>query len=306
MDRLTLIKTFVLVAEKGSFSGVGAFLNLTQSQVSKMIRRLEDDLRVTLFTRTTRQIALTDEGQRFLSHARAILERFEQAQEDIVGNRAEPKGKLRMLTSDGTGRTVFLQVLEKFLARYPSIQVEHIVSDKFLSLAENQIDVALWIGELRDASYKARRVGLARRVSVAAPSYLAQHGEPKTPEDLLQHDCIGFLPLSSYTGLGQKMIWLYKDTSEQRHEIEISGRYAADNSSMVREATLRGLGIYQGPNYLFAEDVKAGRLTEILKDYSIDPFPIHLIYTAQDFLPLRLRVFMDFCAHEFSLNPVVA
>lgn len=306
MDRLTLIKTFVLVAEKGSFSGVATLLNLTQSQVSKMIKRLEDDLRVTLFTRTTRQIALTDEGQRFLVHARAIQERFEQAQEDLGGNKAEPKGKLRILTSDGTGRTVFLEVLEKFLIRYPFIQVEHIVSDRFLSLAENQIDVALWIGELKDASYKAKRVGLARRVTVAAPSYLAQRGVPATPEDLLQHDCIGFLPLSSYTGLGQKMIWLYEDSKSQKHEIEITGRYAADNSSMVREATLKGLGVYQGPNYLFSDDVRSGRLVEILKDYSFDPFPIHLIYTAQDFLPLRLRVFMDFLAHEFSLNPVVA
>jgi LysR family transcriptional regulator, regulator for bpeEF and oprC len=306
MDRLNLFKTFILVAEKGSFSDAATLLNQTQSQVSKMIRRLEDDLQVTLFTRTTRQIALTEEGQRFLTHARAILGRFDIAQEELRGDKAEPKGKIRVLTSDGTGRTIFLTVLTRFLARYPFIQVEHIVSDRFLNLSENQIDVALWIGDLKDASYKARRIGLARRVTVAAPSYLKARGTPKTPEDLYHHDCIGFLLLSAYTGLRQKMIWLYRDEDGREHEIEIAGRYASDNTSIVRDAALAGLGVYQGPNYLFADAIKDGRLVEVLKEFSFDPFPIHLLYTAQDFIPLRLRVFMDFFGHEFSLDPVVA
>lgn len=306
MDRLSLLKTFTLVAEKGSFSATATLLNQTQSQVSKMIQRLEDELGATLFTRTTRKIALTEEGSRFLLHAGAILERFDFAQEELRGDKAEPKGKIRVLTSDGTGRTIFLQVLRRFLERYPFVKVEHLVSDHFLDLAEHQIDVALWIGELRDGSHKTRRIGLARRVTVAAPSYLKDRGTPETPEDLLHHDCIGFLPLSSFTGLGQKVIWRYQDRQKQNYEIEISGRYASDNSSLVREAAVAGLGIYQGPNYLFAEEIVSGKLKEILIDYCVDSFPMHLIYPARDYVPLRLRTFMDFFIAEFSVNPIVS
>lgn len=307
MDRFTLIKTFVLVAEKGSFSGVATLLNLTQSQVSKMVKRLEDDLRVALFNRTTRKISLTEEGQRFLVHAREILDRFEQAQEDLSSHKGEPKGKLRVLTSDGTGRTVFLDVLEKFLIRYPFIQIHHIMSDKFINITEHQIDVALWLGEIKDTSYKARKIGLARRISVAAPAYLKERGTPKKPEDIYHHDCIVFSGLSDFTGLGQKMIWRYQCPHSARiFDIEVTGRYTTDNTSIVRDAAIKGLGIYQGPDYLFTEYLKEGRLVEILKEYSFEPFPMHFIYNAQGYVPSRLRVFMDFFAHEFSLNPVVA
>lgn len=305
MDRITLMQTFVQVAESGNFSAAAEALHSTQSNVSKMIRTLEGQLNVSLFTRTTRKITLTEEAQRLLPHARALIERYGEAVEATAGDRAEPKGNIRFLTSDGLGRMLFLPQLAGFLARYPHVTVEHIVTDRKIDLVENNIDLALRMGDLKDSSYKARRIGLTRRVTVASPNYLNTHGTPKTPDDLARHDCVLFTRLTEYTGAGNA--WSYRDPKTGANiAITVSGKYASDNSSTVRQAALDGIGIYQGPNWLFGEDVKQGLLREILGNYEMEPFPIYLIHPAADYLPRRLRVLMDYLAHEFSLNPWVS
>ena len=305
MDRLTLMQAFVQVAESGSFSAAADSLRTTQSSVSKLIRALEGQLNTSLFTRTTRKITLTEEAQRLLPHAKALLERYAAAIEATNGSGAEPRGHIRFLTSDGLGRMLFLPYLPRFLARFPHITVEHIVTDRKIDLVENNIDLALRMGDLKDSSYKAKRIGLTRRVTVASPDYLKAHGTPKKPEDLLHHNGILFTRLAEYTGKGDA--WNYRDpTSGKNTSITVSGNYASDNSSTVKLAVLSGIGVYQGPNWLFGEDVAGGNLKEILSDYEMEPFPIYLIHPAADYLPQRLRVLMDYLAHEFSLNPWVA
>jgi LysR family transcriptional regulator, regulator for bpeEF and oprC len=295
MDRITLFQTYVAVAENGSFSKAGEYLELTQSQVSKMIKTLEAEFGVLLIQRTTRQSTLTEEGKLLLTHVKAILDRLELAQDSLKGERSEPKGKLRVLTSDGTGRTIFLDALVQFIERYPQIQVEHVMSDRFMALAEHQLDVALWLGELKDSRYKAKHVGQARRITVASPDYLTKKGIPKTPEDLYHHDCIVFERIANFTGIGSRPTWRYESQETGLfYDIQVKGRYTTDNTSIVRTAAIKGLGVYQGPSYLFDEDLEEGRLIEILKDYRFAPFPMKLIYPEQDYMPNRLKVFIDF------------
>ena len=305
MDRITLMQTFVQVAESGSFSAAADALRTTQSSVSKLIRALEGLLNTSLFTRTTRKITLTEEAVRLLPHAKALVERYAAAMEATTGTRAEPRGHIRFLTSDGLGRMLFLPYLSGFLSRYPHITVEHIVTDRKIDLVENNIELALRMGDLKDSSTKAKRIGLTRRVTVASPDYLKARGTPKTPQDLAEHNCIMFTRLSEYTGKGDA--WNYRDPKTQRDiAMAVSGNYASDNSSTVRQAALAGVGIYQGPSWLFGEDIAQGHLKEILSRYEMEPFPIYLIHPAADYLPQRLRVLMDYLAHEFSLNPWVA
>ncbi len=305
MDRITLMQTFVQVAESGSFSGASDALRTTQSSVSKLIRALERQLNTSLFTRTTRRITLTEEAHRLLPHAKVLIERYAAAMEATTGTRAEPRGHIRFLTSDGLGRMLFLPYLSGFLSRYPHITVEHIVTDRKIDLVENNIDLALRMGDLKDSSTKAKRIGLTRRVTVASPDYLKARGTPKKPEDLLQHNCISFTRLAEYTGASDA--WEYRDPKTQKNiSIPVSGNYASDNSSTVRQAALDGIGVYQGPNWLFGKDITHGLLKEILSRYEMEPFPIYLIHPAADYLPQRLRVLMDYLAHEFSLNPWVA
>lgn len=305
MDRITLLETFVQVAESGSFSAAAEALNTTQPNVSKHIRGLEVQLNATLFSRTTRKLTLTVEAHRLLPHAKALIERYAAAMEATTGSRAEPRGNIRLLTSDGLGRVLFLPYLSRFLARYPHITVEHIVTDRKIDLVENNIDLALRMGDLKDSRYKTRRIGITRRVTVASPEYLAAHGIPQTPEDLTHHNCIMFTRLAEYTGTSS--LWEYRDPKTGKIlPIAIRGNYSSDNSSTVRQAALDGIGIYQGPHWLFGNDVAQGQLHEILGSYQLEPYPVYLLHPAAEYLPLRLKVLMDYLAHEFSLNPWVA
>lgn len=305
MDRLTLMKHFVQVVDSGSFSAAAENLGTTQSQVSKMLRMLEEDMRVTLFTRTTRKITLTEEGERLLPHCRDLMERYAAAHEAVRGRQTEPRGHIRLLTSNGLGRDLFMPYLSGFLTRYPHITLEHIVTDRKIDLAEQNIDMAIRMGELKDSSYKSKRIGLARRVTVASPAYLKKNGTPKTPEDLKRYNCILFTRLAEYTG--RSIAWEYADPQSGKvASILVKGNYAADNSAIVVQAALDGIGIYQGPNWMFSEHIKAKRLCEILPEYQISPWPIYVLYPSQGFLPSRICVLTDYLAHEFSLNPWVA
>ncbi|MBY0355625.1 MAG: LysR family transcriptional regulator [Rickettsiales bacterium] len=305
MDRLTLMQAFVQVAESGSFSAAADAMRSTQSSVSKLVRALEGQLNTTLFTRTTRRITLTEEAQRLLPLAKALIERYDAAIEATTGTRTEPRGHLRLLTSDGLGRMLFLPYVSRFLERFPHITIEHIVTDRKIDLVENNIDLALRMGDLKDSSYKAKRIGLTRRVTVATPAYLKRHGIPKKPEDLMHHNCILFTRLAEYTGTGNA--WEYRDPQSKKiTSVIISGNYASDNSSTVRQAALSDIGVYQGPSWLFGDDITQGHLKEILSHYEMEPFPIYLIHPAVDYLPQRTKVLMDYLSHEFSLNPWVA
>lgn len=306
MDRIHLMNAFVHVCETGSFSSAAKLLGVGQSVVSKMIKALELEMKATLFTRTTRKITLTQEGVRLLPHAKAISERFQMAEEDIHSREREPKGRIRVLTSDGTGRTLFIHYLSQFLRRYPHIQIDHIMNDKMIDLVENDIDVAFRLGVLHDSAYKARKIGLARRVTVVSPDYLKDRAAPIHPKDLTHHNCIIFSQLNEYTGQRLKNSWVYQDAKGESIEVSVSGNYTADNTSIVRDAALKAIGIYQGPNYLFGDDLQSGRLVQVLPDFEISPFPIHLLYPHRDFIPSRLKIFMDFFAYEFSLNSWVS
>lgn len=305
MDRLTLLSTFALVAETGSFTKAADQLRLTQSQVSKMVKRLEEELRCTLLLRTTRSLRMTNEGERLVSYAKTITDSYTSALDDIGGSKAELSGCIRVLTSDCTGRTLFVKNAAAFIQRNPLVQIDHVVRDRFVNLVENQVDVALWIGGLPDSTYRSKRVGLMRCITVAAPSYLEKWGVPKTPSDLSFHNCIIFSKLDGL-GSGQNNTWHYSDKTGSSVFVTVNGRYSVDNASLAWEAALLGLGIYQGPKHLLADDILAGRLVEVLPHYTLDHFPIYLIYPAQNYMPRRLRVFIDFLAQEFNKNQCIA
>jgi len=305
MDRINLLEVFAQVVDSGSFSAAAEALGSTQSNVSKIIRALEQEMNVTLFTRTTRKITLTEEAERLLPHARDLVERYAAAAEAVGGEHNEPRGHIRILTSDGLGRILFLPYLARFLSRYPRISVEHIVTDRKIDLVENNIDLALRMGDLKDSNYRARRIGLTRRVTVASPAYLKAHGTPESPADLGRHNCILFTRLAEYTGTTNA--WEYRDPSTgEVTPVVVSGSYASDNSSTVLQAALDGIGIYQGPNWLFGVHVAEGRLVEILGSFQMDPFPTYLIRPSSEYVPARIKAVMDYLAHEYSLNPWVA
>ncbi len=187
MDRLNSMAIFVAVAEQEGFSGAARLLNMSPPAVTRAVAALEEHLGVKLFNRTTRFVRLTEAGQRYLEDARRIVAAADEADEAAAGINAEPKGHLVVTAPVLFGRLYVMPVISDYLQRYKDTEVTALFLDRIVNLLEEGVDVGIRIGELPDSSYRALRVGQVRRVLCAAPSYLAEHGIPSMPEDIVKH-----------------------------------------------------------------------------------------------------------------------
>jgi LysR family transcriptional regulator, regulator for bpeEF and oprC len=288
MDRLLLMQSFARAVETGSFSAVARELGTTQPNVSRHIAALEQHLGVRLLHRSTRKLTLTPEGERYYAETRDVLDAVAEAESNVRG-RDTPRGLLRVSCPTALGRLYLLPLVKTFLLRYPEIELELQISDRFVDLVEEGMDLAIRIGQLKDSSLKARRIGTGERGCFASADYLARRGVPKSPEDLARHDCV------LYTLLSSGSTWTFKD-----HELAVRGRFRVNTPDGILGAVLDGLGIAYGPVWLFEQALRDGRVRALLLDQLGPPSPIHLLYPEKRLLPRRAAVFMDFVAGEFS------
>lgn len=296
MDLLIPMKTFVRVVEAGSFTAVAAEQNTTQPTISRQIATLEQHLGARLLTRTTRALTPTDDGRAFYEHAQRVLETVAEAESVVGRRRGKPSGLLRLATPVVFGRLHVVPRLAAFLARYPDLSVEVVMSDSFTDLVEQGIDVAVRVGEVTDPGLIARRIGVVRRVTVAAPAYLKRKPAPRTPADLADHDCI------VYTRLATGNRWTF-ESPEGPVTVTVAGRFKADNSEAVREGVLGGLGIAVIPAFAFRQEIETAAVRVLLKNHEPKRLPMHAVYPSRRLLPLKVRAIVDYFAHEFSLDP---
>jgi LysR family transcriptional regulator for bpeEF and oprC len=288
MDRVGLMTSFVRAVETGSFSAVARELRTTQPNISRHIASLEQHLGTRLLHRSTRKLTATPEGERYYADSRRILDAIAEAESTVRGQET-PAGVLRVACPTLLGRTFLLPRVKKFLDRYPRVELDLQIGDRFVDLIEEGVDVAIRIGVLKDSTLKARRIGTAERVCVATPDYIARHGAPKVPTDLKKHDCI------LYTLLSSGNVWSFKD-----RDVAVHGRLGVNTPDGIRAATLDGLGIAYSPVWLFEDALLDGQLQLLLEDHPGPPTPIHMIYPERRLLPQRAKVFMDFVAEEFA------
>jgi len=288
MDRLLWMHCFARAVETGSFSAVARELSIGQPNVSRHVAALEKHLGVRLLHRSTRTLHLTPEGERYYAQARRALDAITEAEANARGEDA-PQGLLRIACPTAMARSKLMPLVRRFLQLYPAIELELQVADRNVDLVEDGIDVAIRVGELKDSSLKARRIGTARRICVAAPSYLAERGTPQRPADLVHHDCI------RYSLLATGPIWPFEN-----EPVEVTGRLRTNAPDSVRAAVFDGLGVAMSPNWLFADGLADGRLVQLLKDWPLAPLPIHVIYPAKRLLPRRAAAFMDYIAAAFA------
>ena len=189
--------------------------------------------------------------------------------------------------------------LATFLARYPDVSIDLTMSDGFVDLVEQGIDLAIRVGEITDESLVARRIGVARRLTVASPAYLKSNGTPRTPDDLQRHDCI------VYTRLATGNRW-YFESKDGPLSVTVSGRYRVDNSEAVREGVLAGLGIAVIPAFAFSDEIAAGTVKVLLKSYEPKLLPLNAVYASRRYVPPRVRAMIDFLAHELEIDPVLS
>ena len=293
MDSQSEMAVFVRVAETENFSAAARALKLTPSAVSKLIGRLEDRLGARLLNRTTRRVSLTGEGRTYYQRCVPILAAIDEAEQTISGRHGEPRGMLKVNASTTFGRDHILPLIPDFLARYPELRVQLTLSETFVNLVEEEVDVAIRIGQLPDSTLIARKLGRTRRMVVGSPSYLEQHGVPRTPDDLKNHNCI---ILSDATSFNR---WEFKGPDGPRR-IEVRGNFETNNAVALSNAALTGIGLIRAGNFTLAADIRAGRLVPVLADFeTTTETNVYAVYPHNRHLSPKVRVFIDILADTF-------
>jgi LysR family transcriptional regulator for bpeEF and oprC len=293
VDRLLLMHTFARAVETGSFSAVAREQRVGQPNVSRHIAALEQYLGTRLLHRSTRKLTLTPEGERFYEEARRVLDAVSEAEANVRGE-DEPSGLLRIACPTALGRSHILPRIGALLERYPAMEVDVQIGDRFIDLVEEGVDAAIRIGALQDSTLNARRIGTAERVCVASPDYLRSHPAPLLPEELVRHDCIVY----SLARAGST--WTFRTM-----DVTVRGRLRVNSPDGIFRAVLDGLGIAYAPVWLFEKELTAGRVEPLLLNEMGPSAPIHIVYPAKRLLPRRASAFMDFVAGEFRDDPVL-
>ncbi len=289
MDRFRELTTFVAVAETGAFNAAARRLKMSPPAVTRLVTALEGRLGVQLFTRTTRQVALTEAGARLREDAQRILAELEEAETAAQGATTAPSGHLRLTAPVLFGQHILAPILRDYLDAYPAVTAEALFIDRNVNLLDEGLDVALRIGELPDSSFSARRVGRLRRIVVAAPAYLERHGAPETPEALRDHR------LMFSTSVSEVLSWTFTKAGKRR-TLRIAPRLSVNGLQTVIDAALAGWGITRVLSYQVADALAEGRLVELLGDFDDEEIPIHLLHAEGRRAAAKTRSFIDFAA----------
>ena len=297
MDRLQAIEIFVKVAELKSFSAAASALDLSRTLVSERVRDLEDDLGVRLLQRTTRRVALTEPGAAFLERVRLGLAALDEAAAEASSLSAEPRGVLRVNAPMSFGFRHIAPALGGFMQRYPEVRVELTLTDRLVNLIEENVDVAIRIGELRDSSLISRKLATCRMLLCAAPSYLKRHGAPKHPREIPDHTCLFY----TYWLHGEE--WRFKRRSEDIVVRVAQPALRSNNGDAIAEAAAEGAGLALQPNFISGPLIRDGRLVEVLPAWRAAEFGVYAVYPQSQLVPAKSRAFMDHLAKAYAKPP---
>ena len=280
------MQAFVAVADLRGFAPAARKLGLSPSGVTRLVAALEERLGARLLQRTTRSVALTDVGSRYLERARRILSDVEEAEDSAQDERATPGGRLVVSAPVGFGRLHVSPIMSEYLKRYPGVSGDLRVTDRVVNLVEDGVDVAVRIGHLSDSRLVARHVGEMRRIVVASPDYLKAHGEPDTPEAVASHQTIQF------GAMAVPPDWLFV---RDGHEIRIAAtpRLTTNSSDAAVNFAAQDGGLTRLLAYQAADAIKAGRLKIILAKFEQPALPIHVVYPTSRLLSAKVRTFID-------------
>jgi DNA-binding transcriptional LysR family regulator len=294
MDRFAAMATFVKVVELGSLSAAARSLNLGLTSVARQVSMLEARLGVRLLVRTTRRLALTEEGKTYYDHAKRMLYEVEEAELVLARRSAEPTGRLVVAAPVVFGRMVIAPLIPKFLAAYPRVSVDLTLADRDFNLVDEGLDIAVRaaIGTLGDSSLIARKLGTVRRVVCGTPDYLARRGIPSSPADLKAHECL------FYTLLDANEHWVFR-TQEGEQAVPISGRFRSNNADTVLLAALSGTGLVLAPWLLVRDHILSGELQVVLEEFEAPPLSLYLLLPHARLLSPKVRIFADMLGEGF-------
>lgn len=285
MNKFQALIAFTNVAECNGFTAASRKLGVSTSAVTKMVARLEDELGIQLFNRTTRRLALTDYGQEFYERSVRILAELEDAEAMVREANATPRGIVRAVVPFSFGRVTLVPALTSFSEEYPDINLDLTFNDDPVDLIADGFDLAVRTGTLSDSRVIARVLTRGPQITFAAPGYIARKGTPKTPHDLHQHHCIA-------GRFGPE--WSFHDPNGEEITVRIEPSHMVWSGDALREAVAAGLGISQATWWLVRKDLEAGTVVPILTEYERPGRPVSVLYPANRHLPMKVRVFIDF------------
>jgi DNA-binding transcriptional LysR family regulator len=289
LDRFEAMRTLLAAVDGGSLSAASRRLRTPLATVSRRVADLEAHLKSQLLIRSSRLLSLTEAGHAYVAVARRILDELDDAERAAAGEYSAPRGHLTITAPVMFGRLHVAPVILAFLKSYPDITARLALADHVINLIDEHADVAVRIGRLADSSMVAARLGQVRWVTCASPAYLKAKGQPATPADLDQHDCIAF------EGVYSSASWNFGSGGQQL-TVPIHPRLAVNTADAAISAAMAGAGITRVLSYQVAAPVETGALALILSGFEPNPLPVHLVYAPQVLLPLKLRVFLDFAA----------
>ncbi|ARP85009.1 LysR family transcriptional regulator [Bordetella genomosp. 9] len=301
MDRFQAMQVFVRVVDANSFTRAADHLGLPRTTVTTIIQNLEKLLNVRLLNRTTRRLSLTPDGAAYYERCVRILADVEEAEAAFMDASRRPRGKLRIDTPAAIGRLILIPSLCEFHQRYPDIELVIGMGDRPVDLVQEAVDCVIRVGELKDSSMVARRIGMFEGITCAAPSYIAAHGEPQTLDDLADHHAVHYF--SSRTG--RVIDWDFM-VDGQAVEVKMRGVVSVNDADAYMACGLQGFGLIQPPRYMALPYLQSGALKEILPAWKPKPMPISVVYPHNRHLSPKVRAFTDWAAEIFSRCPLLS
>lgn len=287
---------FVAVVESGSFSRAAERLGQANSAVSRAVKKLESKLGVNLLNRTTRQLSLTEEGERYFRRIQGVLQEMAAAETEVMEAKLTPRGTLRIDAATPVMLHFLMPMIKPFRERYPEISLSLVSSETFINLIERKVDVAIRVGKLTDSSLRARPLFSSYRKIIASPDYLARYGMPETVANLKHHLCLGFTePVSLNT-------WPVASSDGQLYEAECG--LTSNSGETLKHPCLSGNGIACLSDYMINKELLSGELVEVLADKRLPvEMPFSAVYYSDRAVSTRIRAFIDFISEHLSTTP---
>jgi len=288
------MEAFVRVVNAGSFSAAARAMKLTPSAVSKLVSRIENHFGVRLVDRSTRQFRLTPEGELYYNRCLKIVAEIEEAERAVAEFTSEPRGRLSVNATMGIGIHRIAPLIPEFLSRYPQIELDLSLSDHLVDLVEKQAEVAIRVGPLEDSTLVARKICDSRRVIVASPDYLARHGVPRHPEDLLSHNCL------TYNMRATLNEWPFLIDGTFR-KVAVSGTVRGDSGETLRHMALAGAGIARLGWFQVGQNVREGRLVPLLEEYHAGELQgVYAVFFGMRHTSVRVKCFVNFLVEKLG------
>lgn len=297
MDRFEDLQAFVAVVEAGSFTAAADRLNSDKSAVSRRVSALEDRLGVQLMRRTTRSLTITDTGSSFYQRSARILADLEEAESAVAQEHGDLRGNLRVALPLSFGVHHMGTPLAEFRKRHPAVDLDLDLSDRYVDLMQDGFDVAIRIGPQRDSSLIARRIFESRLILCASKDYIEAHGEPASPDELIDHNCL------VYTGSADPNTWVYEDQNGSQRAVSVRPAMSANSGDILMQAAADGLGVTLQPTFIAHSFINDGRLLPLMTDVSWPTAVGYTVYPPTRHLSYRVREFISFLAEWFEGVP---